>query len=339
MPEVAIYELSCIPDDPRYEGFAFVREESIRGKVDSCLEWDFGSDNVQTLGRAWTVPPLAPFWTPQPVIGRVRSFNDYPCVNLIIPAFSRRAVDALRDFLDPNGELLPLVSKVGEYYAYNITTVADVLDVQKSDIQWLSDKHTFDQVFQINRYEFLPHRLTGLSIFRLVEKGSTVFVSQAFVDRVREDELQGFRFIKLWPLPEGIRWQDEDRKEYDKKLQVKTKRGSRPIKGNTVVVRLPLAKAKPSKAEKARLAKIMDEIDALLHDPANKLQAPYFGSLEGDDDVEGETRLFLSCPDANALVEKLRPWLKTLSWAGEVKVLKRYGPYRDVNCTEEYVDL
>src|SRR5262249_39700345 len=150
------YKLDPVTDDPRYEGFAFVREESIRGKViggQSAMEWDFNPDNMLTEGRAWTVTPLRPYWTPQPVRGRVRAFNDYPCVNLLIPAFSRRAVDALRDFLEPNGELLPLVSSVGEYYAYNITTVADALDEQKSEIEWLDDKHTFDEVFEIHRYE------------------------------------------------------------------------------------------------------------------------------------------------------------------------------------------
>src|SRR5258707_1021726 len=121
-----LYKLEPIADNPKFEGFAFVREESLRGN--GPFVWDFGPDDVKTKGRGWTITPLAPIWTPQPVIGRVRSFNDYPCVDLIIPAFSRRAVDALRDFIEPNGELLPLVSPVGEYFAYNTTTVADILD-------------------------------------------------------------------------------------------------------------------------------------------------------------------------------------------------------------------
>ena len=69
--------------------------------------------------------------------------------------------------------------------------------------------HTFDHVFQIHRYEFFPEKLIGLSIFRLVEMSARTFVSQAFVDRVREHELQGFHFIKLWPLPAGVNRQEE----------------------------------------------------------------------------------------------------------------------------------
>ncbi len=342
MTENALYDLQPITDNPKYEGFAFVREESIRGKSiggQSRIEWDFGPDDVKTKGRAWTITRMAKVWTPQPVVGRVHSFNDYPCVNLIIPAFSRRAVDALRDFLEPNGELLPLVSTVGEYYAYNITTVADILDQERSEIQWMSAKHTFDQIFEINRYECLAEKMAGLSIFRLVERSSFTYVTQAFVDRANKHGLQGFHFIKLWPLPKGVSWRDEYRKEWKKEAQVETKRGRTPVKGNTVVLMLPIAKAKASKAEKERLSKFMDEIDALLYDPVAKRNDPCFGSLEGDEHVEGELRLFLSCPDADALVENLRPWLKTLSWDGGVKVLKRYGEYVDAGCREEYVDL
>ena len=270
MAEHALYKLEPVTDNPKFEGFAFVREESIRGKViggQSRLVWGFGPDDIKAKGRAWTVTPLTSFWTPQPVIGRVRLCNDYPCANLTIPAFSRRAVDALRDFLEPNGEILPLVSTAGEYFAYNTTRVADVLDDAKSQIRWLSDKHTFDQVFEIDRYECNTERMAGLSIFRLVEMSSRTLVTQAFVDRVQERELQGFHFVKLWPLPEGVSWQEEDKRERKKKVQVKTKRGSVPVKGNMVVLVLPIAKTKPSKAEKDRLAKVMDEIDALLYEP------------------------------------------------------------------------
>jgi hypothetical protein len=335
MNQNGLLELAPITDDPRFEGFAFVREESLRGK--RSLQADFMPDNVLAQGRDWTVTPLIPRWIPQHVSGRVGPFNDYPCISLTIPVFSHRAVDALRDLLEPNGELLPLVSSLGEYYAYNATTVVDIIDHDRSNVQWANEKHV--TAFEVLRYECLPEKMNSLSIFRIVEKPSTTYVSQAFVDRVQQHELQGFHFIKLWPLPEGVSWQELDKKERKKKVQVKTKRGATLAKGNAVVLRLPIAKAKPSKAEKNRLAKLMDEIDGLLYDPTAKQGAPYLGSLEGDDVVEGELRLFFSCPDANALVEKLRPWLKTRSWPGGMKVLKRYGEMADANCRDEYAEL
>jgi hypothetical protein len=207
MAENALYKLTCMTRDPEFEGFGFVRGESLRG--DGRLTWDFGPDDVQTKGRAWTITPLAPIWEPQPVAGEVDPGNDYPCVNLTIPAFSRRAVDALRDFLEPNGELLPLVSPVGEYYAYNVTTVADILDHERSDIDWFSTAHQVIAL-EIRRYECIPERLTGLSIFRIVERPASTFVHQVFVDRVRQHRLNGFDFIRLWPLPPGASWKDRD---------------------------------------------------------------------------------------------------------------------------------
>ena len=195
MAEEALYKLNQIVNDPRFKGFAFVRDESLRGK--RSLTADFGPDDVKERGRAWTVTRMAPFWVPQPVIGKVRPMNDFPCVNLTIPAFSRKAVDALRDFLEPNGELLPLVSSVGEYYAYNVTTVADILDHERSEIKWFNDHH--DLALHIKRYECVPGRLEGLSIFLIVENSATPYATQAFVDRAKEHGLKGFDFAKLWP--------------------------------------------------------------------------------------------------------------------------------------------
>ena len=335
MAENAIYELEIITDDPKFEGFAFVRKESLRGK--GRFTFDFFSDNIKTEGRAWTITRMADIWTPQPVIGRVRPFNDYPCVNLLIPAFSRRAVDGLRDLLEANGELLPLASTVGEFYGYNITTVVDILDHDRSSIEWPDKRRV--TAFEIMRYEFFIEKMAGLSIFRLVEMPTTTYVSQVFVDRVREHELQGFRFTKLWPLPNGVSWKEQARKAPKKKGRVPGKRDLKPVAGNTVVLLLPITRAKPNKAEKQRLAKLMDEIDALLYDSGAKPDDAYSGSLEGDDLVANELRLFLSCPDADVLIEKLRPWLKAISWQGTVKVLKRYGELADINCREEYVEL
>lgn len=337
MGQNALYQLEPITDNPMYEGFAFVRQESLRGELG--IVSDFGTNNIKTNGRAWTVPPLKPFWTPQHVVGRVKSFNDYPCVDLIIPAFSRRAVDALRGYLEPNGELLPLVSTVGEYYAYNIITVADIIDIEKSEIEWLDDNRDFSNIFSIEKYECIAEKMVDLSIFRIIEMPTSTFVTQAFVDRVYDYGLQGFHFIKHWPLPKGTTWREEDDKEREKSLRVKTEKGTKQIKGNTVVLRLSLAKAIPNKSEKSQFALLMDGLDSLLSPSSAEPNSSYLGNLEGDDLIENEFRLFLSCPDADQLAAILRPWLKSLHWKGEVKILKRYGVYTDPNCREEYLDL
>lgn len=59
----------------------------------------------------------------------------------------------------------------------------------------------------IRRFECLPEKMVGLSIFRLVEDSNT-FVSQLFVDRVEQQGLRGFDFVRLWPLPPGVSWKN-----------------------------------------------------------------------------------------------------------------------------------
>ena len=57
---------------------------------------------TKSLKKKWKIPEL---WGPVP------SFHDYPATELV-PCFSQRAVDALRDVLEPNGELLPAKTKI-----------------------------------------------------------------------------------------------------------------------------------------------------------------------------------------------------------------------------------
>jgi hypothetical protein len=189
-----VYKLQKILDDPSYEGFAS-DAASVRGKR-SLLD-DFMPDSDE-LG--WEAPVLSPVWKPLRVRGKVRATNDYPCLALMIPVFSRRAVDALQDLLVANGELLPLISEVGEYYAYNVRTVADILDRERSDVEWLSDDPgPWDvRALVIDRFEFKPTSVEKLAIFQLPELAGRVFVTDRFRDRVMQHKLDGFDFIKVW---------------------------------------------------------------------------------------------------------------------------------------------
>lgn len=332
MAENVVYELQCITDNPKFEGFAFKNRR--HRKLGDDLGSAFLPDDMST--RAWEAPRLASVWTPQPVEGRVRPINDYPCVDLSIPAFSRRAVDVLREFLQPNGELLPLVSRVGDYFAYNVTTVADILDRKKSKVKWYDDSEQIIAV-EISRYEFRPSRLRALTIFRLVEQPALTYVTQKFVDLVKDHDLQGFHFIKLWPLAARSTWRKEDRKEQTRNARVTTKRGRRSAIGNTLVFMLPTRRAKPGNTEKARIEALLDALDGLLYKQDSR--AAYFGSVEGHDHHNGHYRVFLSCPDADALVEHLRPWLKALTWKPRPRIVKRYGAYDDLTCREQGVEV
>jgi hypothetical protein len=309
-----VYQLVPNVDDPRYEGFGFVRDDSTRGKYG--ISADFMPDDIPTKGRAWTVTRMAGVWNPEPVIGRVRPYNDYPCVNLDIPAFSQRAVEVLRDLLEPNGELLPLVSEVGSYYAYNITTIADALDPDPSEVEWYDDAR--DIAISVERYVFRPERLRSLSIFRLVERPALTYVTNVFAERVRAHRLRGFVFRKLWPhAPEA----DPEGEE-----------GAAEATAQSVIVQLATAKPKPSKAEKQQVDGLMDQIDTQIL--ATEREGTYLGSLEGNEYARGECRLFFSCPNADVLADWLAPLLRG-GWGGRVTVTRRRGAFDDAEAPEE----
>jgi hypothetical protein len=195
----AVHALSTICDIPEYEGFGWGdRTKSLTGTHDAT--GDFVPIKVDGRPHARR---LREVWRPKIVVGNVPSWNDYPTVGFTVPAFSRRAVDALRDLLEPNGELLPLISDAGEYYAYNITVFADVLDVEHSEIVWGLD---YKFISSITRHEFHADRLNGLSIFSLPQMVLSYYVTNEFVERIREHRLNGFDVPKVWPLPPGADW-------------------------------------------------------------------------------------------------------------------------------------
>jgi len=313
-----VYKLQRELDDPRFEGFGFKNDESLQGK--NSIINDF-HDVDHVTGR---ISRLSATWKPLEVIGRVRDFNDYPCVTLIVPAFSRRAVDALRDFLEPNGELLPLISDVGEYYAYNITTIVDVLDVE----------HSVIKPIHIERYVFDPERLRDHTIFTIPQDHVSGFVTQQFVDRVEAAGLKGFDFVKLWPLPEDVLYWVYHREQEQEKLRAKNEK---PLDANSLIIVLKQKGTKATAAEEQRVEAIMDELDALLLE--RKSEERPVGDLNGHEPVSGEYRLFLTCPDVDILVKKLRPWLETFEWPGPIQVLKRYGRFDDGNAPAKFIKI
>jgi hypothetical protein len=125
--------------------------------------------------------------------------------------FSRKAVDALHDMLEANGEILPLIfeGKENEYFAYNVLTVSNAVDEEKSEI----DRRQDGRFSYIKRYEFDPTQVAGLTIFKTWENKAPkvpsshtfvsveVFVTDPFVKRVNEAGLFGFDFRLKWSGP------------------------------------------------------------------------------------------------------------------------------------------
>ncbi|MGL4423419.1 MAG: imm11 family protein, partial [Gemmataceae bacterium] len=191
---------------------------------------------------------------------------------------------------------------------------------------------------RIKSYQWDWERFGEHHIFRPLENYSELFVSDAFVRRVREAKLEGIIFQKVWPLPPHVDVnQPHLHPECYDEWSYQTDLDPRPPTGNAVLLRLKLAGKKPTADETAKVEAIADRADALLVNP--KKTAKYYGSLEVVETVSGEVRFFFSAPDADALAKKLKPWVKGLDWPNEIKMVKRYGAYTDEEATEQAVKL
>lgn len=128
-----------------------------------------------------------------------RQSSDFPSWGGV-PVFSRRAVDALRDLLEPNGEILALDCPDGEYFAYNVTRVVDALDELASDVKRFRD----GDVMRILRHSFHPKRVAKQTIFKIpqFEHAHDIYVTDGFVAGVKTAGLIGFEFRELWSTAE-----------------------------------------------------------------------------------------------------------------------------------------
>ena len=190
--------------DPRFHGFTFgVKAKSTLG-LDEPVD-DFHPIDADSI--KWKPRNLSTNWKPQPVDGPVNLFNDYPCLELATPVFSKRAVEALGDILTRNGELLPLRTTKGEYFAFNLKTIRNALDLRKSILRRTSPERT---AISIDYFSFNTKNLIDTTIFRVPENSNIKLVTDIFKERVESSCLNGFNFIPVWPLPEGTDWRMEE---------------------------------------------------------------------------------------------------------------------------------
>jgi hypothetical protein len=328
----AVYLVESDREDPRGEGFVAVKDEP---PLLGSRGWGDSEDRTRDfyprfpVSPDWTPPRLSDVWRPLRVKGRVRTWNDFPTLELTVPTFSKRAVEVLRDILEANGELLPLKHMLGTWFAFNCRTVADIVDYKRSTI-------SMDRGVQkeIDHYTIYPRRLEELSVFRMRHDiGPQFYATQPFVERVRKAGLRNFDFVKIWPWPKGTIWYAED-----KRLRGQQKDDTRSkLWRHSLVIRLGVKDKTKDKQQLEHIRTIMDSLDNLLIDPYAPYEVGYLANLEGDERVKGEHRLFISCSNADRLVEQLRPWLRHLDWTGPVEVVKRYGTMHEEEAREETV--
>lgn len=306
----SVYVLDPNVTDPRFDGFVYAAvTPSVLGYDDACD--DLSVDDGESLD--WRPRPIKSVWKPINVEGPVNAFNDYPCLELVTPVFSHRAVDAFGEMLTENGELLPLKTNDGEYYAYVCLTKLDALNVKKSRMHRTKSSKT---ALAIDYFAFKKSRLAGATIFRVREHPNIHLVTEQFKERAERAALNGLNFIKVWPLPEDSDWDMEEaiRRRTNKTVT---------LVGQALTVCFRLKKEIPSAVEKAAAIEIENLIREKLRPPT--VQDKYWGSVERTEFVEGELRVVCTCPDCDELATHLQDWIEEIDWSDGVAVIKRYG--------------
>lgn len=103
----------------------------------------------------------------------------------------------MRDLLEPNGEFLPVVSPENpDVVLFHPTTLLDALDKEKAEPRYMDLEKK--KPFKVVRYWFVEEKLGDVPIFVLAEDAGMIFVTNTFVERVREKQLTGFGFRRLW---------------------------------------------------------------------------------------------------------------------------------------------
>ncbi len=121
--------------------------------------------------------------------------SDFPWLGSHALVMRRSAVDALRELLDANGEVLPLATEDDvELFIYN-AQVVDGLDEAQSTIDRLPGT---DLVLNIKKPAFVPSTVRGLDLFRVPYRAMPTYVSERFVERYNSAGLRGLDLNEVW---------------------------------------------------------------------------------------------------------------------------------------------
>ena len=122
--------------------------------------------------------------------------GDFP--NLLSGAIviSKKAKDIIEPIIGNNSEFLT-VRVLGEYsyLIMNVLNQNDWLDKAKSSYKSFSD----GRIRQINNYVFFEDKLREDIIFRLSAYRCNIYVTDKFINIIKENNLKGLKFVEVWP--------------------------------------------------------------------------------------------------------------------------------------------
>lgn len=288
---------------------------------EGTLDEDFNGDKTKL---SWQPRTFASHWTPRRVVGAIRSYVDLSKISLVHPVYSERAISVLRDLLEPNGELLPIITDAGTYFVFNVLKISNALDRNLSQIPFPPPSSNKETANGIDFHVFNSDELTGHAIFRVREWPSPVYVTDEYKKRVEAASLNGFCFNKVWPLMPGESWRTLAARQRRVREQEVAK-----LNGQSFSIQLETASAIPSQAEIDQGYKLAEQLASILASVQASRHDAYVGGVETTETGKKALEIHLSGPDSAKIQDTIQSWLTTIDWPNHVQAICWQGQRHD----------
>jgi hypothetical protein len=173
----------------------------LRADFDTCCSFLFrkGEDIHMWDGRFEGTPQGNSYGVPKGERGEERvdgPLPDFTDFDLAFPTFSERAIQALGEMLSGHGEFAAIeMDEPMRYFAFNATTIADVLDEERSQIKRFTD----GGVMAVDNHVLLESVTSLPPIFKMPQtRVGQTYVNEQFVAEAQRHQLTGFRFDLLF---------------------------------------------------------------------------------------------------------------------------------------------
>jgi len=123
--------------------------------------------------------------------------SDFPWLTGNLPAFTRRAFEAMLPVFVESGRPIRLRTASGdEFVGLHVDTILDALDYERSAIARFSS----GRIMEIETHVFRREAIGSAAIFRLpaIERAGWTYVQSEYVDAARATALPGAEFELLW---------------------------------------------------------------------------------------------------------------------------------------------
>ncbi|SHF34424.1 hypothetical protein SAMN05444392_11635 [Seinonella peptonophila] len=121
------------------------------------------------------------------------SYGELTFLTPSIPLLHEQSIELLAPLLIPYGELLPMSSENGIYYAYHVLKPYHALNIDQSTIYPYPK-----QPMLIDKYDFHKEQVKEPLFFRLPQSPAPFFATDSFMDILEKTQFQGWQFEQCW---------------------------------------------------------------------------------------------------------------------------------------------